>query len=218
MLNVQRTDSTEEPSKQQQTNRNESGEQKCIIIVLRIFDSARTSNSTKAKMSQEVGKNRGEKNYKRSQTQQTLHHYLSFFLYLQKTNTIQAKPRRAHHMHGWTVVSSLPTAETRYDKKNFKKDDRVTLSMYKGNNNKQLCVAWEVKCSHHNEDAQKNFPRQKQTAGKTKHLTVLFFPTALVPSVTKKKKKRDKFSALCTITMCLWHEVFTMQWQRKCAD
>lgn len=89
--------------------------------------------------------------------------------------------------------------------------------MYKGNNNKQLCVAWEVKCSHHNEDAQKNFPRQKQTAGKTKHLTVLFFPTALVPSVTKKKK-RDKFSALCTITMCLWHEVFTMQWQRKCAD
>lgn len=60
--------------------------------------------------------------------------------------------------------------------------------MYKGNNNKQLCVAWEVKCSHHNEDAQKNFPRQKQTAGKTKHLTVLFFPTALVPSVTKKKK------------------------------
>lgn len=100
MLNVQRTDSTEEPSKQQQTNRNESGEQKCIIIVLRIFDSARTSNSTKAKMSQEVGKNRGEKNYKRSQTQQTLHHYLSFFLYLQKTNTIQAKPRRAHHMHG----------------------------------------------------------------------------------------------------------------------
>lgn len=86
------------------------------------------------------------------------------------------------------MVSSLPTAETRYDKKNFKKDDRVTLSMYKGNNNKQLCVAWEVKCSHHNEDAQKNFPRQKQTAGKTKHLTVLFFPTALVPSVTKKKK------------------------------
>lgn len=147
-------------------------------------------------MSQEVGKNRGEKNYKRSQTQQTLHHYLSFFLYLQKTNTIQAKPRRAHHMHGWTVVSSLPTAETRYDKKNFKKDDRVTLSMYKGNNNKQLCVAWEVKCSHHNEDAQKNFPRQKQTAGKTKHLTVLFFPTALVPSVTKKKKKGQVFCTL----------------------
>lgn len=97
---------------------------KCIITVLRIFDSARTSNDTKQKMRQ-WDKGGGKKLQKVSQTQ-TLHHYF-FPLTIYKANAIQAKARRPPYAWmncGGFKLSRLSHTGERYGRKKKIKNKR----------------------------------------------------------------------------------------------
>lgn len=191
-------------NKQKQERR---GRKKCIITVLRFFDSARTSNGTKQKMRQN-GTTGGKKITKGCHKHK---HCITIFFLALFTRPTQSKPRRAaRHMHGWTVAvpSSLGLSHTgeRYGR-GKKKKTKGWLSRCTGgnNNNKQLCegkkesqhcVAEKVKCSHHNGHAKKKIPRQEQT-GEQRNLTVLFSPHSSCAFNNKKKTERE--TNFCTL-------------------
>lgn len=212
-------------NKQKQERR---GRKKCIITVLRFFDSARTSNGTKQKMRQN-GTTGGKKNYKRLSQTQTLHHYF-FPRAIYKANAIQAKARRPPYAWmncgGSKLSWPLPHRWKIWEgKKKRRRGDSldvqgaiIIISSFAREKKKANIASprkWNALTTM---DTQRKKFRDRSKLENNEILQYFFPPTALVPSITRRKQKERRTSALCTITMCLWHDIFTMQWQRRCAD
>lgn len=117
-------------NKQKQERR---GRKKCIITVLRFFDSARTSNGTKQKMRQN-GTTGGEKKLQKVVTNTNTASLFFSSRYLQgQRNPSQGAPPAICMDELWRFQALLASPTQVKDMGGEKKkDEGVTLSMYRG--------------------------------------------------------------------------------------
>lgn len=119
-------------NKQKQERR---GRKKCIITVLRFFDSARTSNGTKQKMRQN-GTTGGEKKLQKVVTNTNTASLFFSSRYLQgQRNPSQGAPPAICMDELWRFQALLASPTQVKDmggEKKKKNDEGVTLSMYRG--------------------------------------------------------------------------------------